>query len=144
MARRVKSNKKRKYAGNRFFGGGNAKNRRGKGNRGGVGRAGFHKHKWLQTIKRGEMSKRSRGEHGFYHLSARLAVTLEEIMRGVSKNKFAQKDGFFDVDLPKAKILSNGVVGQKLFVKAKAFTAKAKEKIEAAGGKVQAPDATAK
>ena len=140
MARRVKSSKKRKYAGNRFYGGGNAKNRRGKGNRGGVGRAGFHKHKWLQTIKRGEKNKRERGEHGFYHSSPRLdEVSLLEIMHGVALNKFQQKDGFYDVDLPDSKILSNGPVSVsvKLFVKAGAFSAKAKEKIEKAGGKTQ-------
>ena len=138
MARRVKSSKKRKYAGNRFFGGGNAKKRRGKGNRGGVGRAGFHKHKWLQTIKRGEISKRTRGEQGFFHAHKRLReVTLYEIARGVAQKKFPQKEGFVEVDLPRCKVLSNGSVAEKLFVKAKAFSEKAKQKIEAAGGKTQ-------
>ncbi|HIH20526.1 TPA: 50S ribosomal protein L15 [Candidatus Micrarchaeota archaeon] len=141
MARRVKSNKKRKYAGNRFFGGGNAKNRRGKGNRGGVGRAGYHKHKWLQTIKRGEISKRTRGEHGFYHTGGHARqITLAQLERALLNGKFQQKDGFFEVNLPNAKILSNGSVSQKLSVKARAFSAKAKEKIEAAGGKIQAPE----
>ena len=138
MARRVKSSKKRKYAGNRFYGGGNAKNRRGKGNRGGVGRAGFHKHKWLQTIKRGEISKRTRGEQGFYHARRRLKeVTLGEIARLAAQDKFPSKDGFVEVDLPRCKVLSNGAATEKLFVKAQAFSAKAKEKIEAAGGKTQ-------
>ncbi len=137
MARRVKSNKKRKYAGNRSFGGGNAKNRRGKGNRGGVGRAGFHKHKWLQTIKRGETSKRDRGEQGFFHPRGSFSqeITLEQISRKIAKGEIKQAEGFYVVELPKAKVLSNGSITQKVEVKARAFSAKAKEKIEAAGGK---------
>ena len=51
MARRFESRKKKKYAGNRTFGAGNKKNRRGKGSRGGVGRGGYHKHRWFHTIK---------------------------------------------------------------------------------------------
>ena len=50
MARRNTS-RRFKHRGNRTHGGGNTKNRRGKGNRGGVGRAGYHKHRWLHTIK---------------------------------------------------------------------------------------------
>lgn len=136
MPRRMKSSKKRKYAGNRSFGGGNAKNRRGKGNRGGVGRAGFHKHNWLRTIKRGEINKRTRGEHGFHHARKKMQeVTLEDISKRVSKGDFKQEQGFYVLVLPNAKILSNGTVSAKLDVKAKAFSAKAKEKIEAFGGK---------
>lgn len=137
MSRRVKSAKKRKYAGNRSFGGGNAKNRRGKGNRGGVGRAGFHKHNWLRTIKMGETNKRDRGEQGFFHKGRVYLqeVTIEQISNKIAKGQFKQTEGFYVVELPKSKILSNGSISQKAEVKAKAFSAKAKEKIEAAGGK---------
>ncbi len=136
MARRVKSNKKRKYAGNRSFGGGNAKNRRGKGNRGGVGRAGFHKHNWLRTIKMGETNKRDRGESGFFHVSKSFAeITLSKLSLQAFNGKFKQEGGLYVVELPKHKVLSNGSVTQKLDVRAHAFSAKAKEKIEAAGGK---------
>ena len=41
-----KRRKKNKVRGNRTHGGGGTKNRRGSGNRGGVGRAGSHKHKF--------------------------------------------------------------------------------------------------
>ncbi|MEM4255296.1 MAG: uL15 family ribosomal protein [Candidatus Norongarragalinales archaeon] len=137
MARRVKSAKKRKYAGNRSFGGGNAKNRRGKGNRGGVGRAGFHKHNWLRTIKQGEKNKSERGEQGFFHSQGAMQeVTLEQISQKIAKGEIKEADGFYPLELPRAKILSNGKLAHKLDVKAKAFSAKAKEKIEAAGGKV--------
>ncbi|MFH1056450.1 MAG: uL15 family ribosomal protein [Candidatus Micrarchaeota archaeon] len=136
MPRRVKSAKKRKYAGNRSFGGGNAKNRRGKGNRGGVGRAGFHKHNWLRTIKRGEMSKRSRGEHGFSSLARKLyEITVEQISKLALSGKLEQKEGFLVASFPKTKVISNGFAQPKLDVRAKAFSAKAKEKIESAGGK---------
>lgn len=136
MPRRMKSSKKRKYAGNRSFGGGNAKNRRGKGNRGGVGRAGFHKHNWLRTIKRGEINKRTRGEQGFYHQQKRLReITIEELQRKAEKGELKQEGGFYVVEAPNAKILSNGRLSAKFSVTAKAFSVKAKEKIEAAGGK---------
>src|SRR3989344_3338123 len=115
MAKRMKSNKKRKYAGNRSFGGGNAKNRRGKGNRGGVGRAGFHKHNWLRTIKMGETSKRDRGEHGFHHDRKKLvSITLEQLSIQANNGKLAQKEGFYVVELPSGKILSNGSLSIKL------------------------------
>ncbi|HLD63223.1 MAG TPA: uL15 family ribosomal protein [Candidatus Norongarragalinales archaeon] len=136
MAKRMKSNKKRKYAGNRSFGGGNAKNRRGKGNRGGVGRAGFHKHNWLRTIKLGETNKRDRGLSGFFHPKGTTReITLESISRRISKGEFKQADGLYAVELPHSKVLSNGTFSHKAEVKARAFSAKAKEKIEAAGGK---------
>ncbi len=136
MARRAKSAKKRKYAGNRSFGGGNAKNRRGKGNRGGVGRAGFHKHNWLRTIKMGETNKRDRGEQGFHHAHKRLQeIALFELDLQAKNGLLAQKEGFYVAELPLHKVLSDGKISVKLDVKAKGFSAKAKEKIEAAGGK---------
>lgn len=143
MAVRVKSNKKRKYAGNRSFGGGNAKNRRGKGNRGGVGRAGFHKHNWLRTIKMGETNKRDRGEHGFRHFSNKLKeISVEMLCSQAAAGKYPQKDGFYVIELKGFKVLSNGVASLKLDVKASAFTKPAIEKIKAAGGKAEALEKT--
>ena len=45
--------------------------------------------------------------------------------------------GILKKDCDGIKILSNGVLSKKLTVKANAFSAAAKEKIEAAGGKAE-------
>ena len=112
MARRIRSRGKKKFLGNRSHGAGNCKNRRGKGSRGGVGRAGFHKHKWLQTIKRGEI----KGEKGFVNPSpsARPRSELREISVGAIQREIdagkraAGVDGVYQVALPKFKVLSGG------------------------------------
>lgn len=122
MARRIAS-RKRKHYGNRTFGGGNTKNRRGKGNRGGVGRAGFHKHKWLQTINAGEHKKRKYGFHT--HSLVTTTVTLDML----SKTKEAK------VVLAHARVVATGELTKPLEVHAYGFSAAAKQAIEKAGGK---------
>ncbi len=142
MARRIRARGKKKFLGNRTHGGGNAKNRRGKGSRGGVGRAGFHKHKWLQTIKRGEI----RGEKGFRNPSpsARSGkkpreVSLGEIQREIDAGKHAAgADGVYALALRGCKVLSGGELRAKIAVRAAGFSGKAKQKIAAAGGSVSA------
>jgi len=136
MARRIKS-RKSKHMGNRSFGGGNAKNRRGKGNRGGVGRAGYHKHRWLHTIKFEGTNKVERGESGFSNptrrtfISVSLANLESRITRGEAK---ADAGGIHSFSLKGCKILSGGAAKHKMAVKASAFSEKAKQKIIAAGG----------
>ncbi len=139
MARRI-SSRKFKHRGNRTHGGGNTKNRRGKGNRGGVGRAGYHKHNWLRTIKTEGTNKKDKGLTGFTNPTRKIYATmdLEElnlaITRGVETGKIAKNDaGLLVVSLPKTKILSGGTLGHKAAIKAYAFSAKAKEKLEKAG-----------
>ena len=121
MARRNPSRKSR-HLGHRTFGGGNTKNRRGKGCRGGKGRAGYHKHKWLQTIKRGEHKPPKKG-----FVSGR--KTLEETTLAKIEAMPEQ-----EIVLKNTKVLSNGNLTRSVKITATAFTAKAKEKIEAAGG----------
>ena len=121
MVRRIAS-RKSKHLGNRTFGGGNTKNRRGKGCRGGKGRAGYHKHKWLQTIKLGLHKPPKKG---FKSGRRKLAeVTLAKIEAMPEQ----------EILLRNVKVLSNGNLTRSVKVHAAAFTAKAKEKIEAAGG----------
>lgn len=142
MARRIRARGKKKFLGNRTHGAGNAKNRRGKGSRGGVGRAGFHKHKWLQTIKRGEIH----GEKGFVNPSPSARerselkeINLGEIQRAIESGKHAAgADGIYAVSLPGFKVLSGGALRSKVALKAGGFSAKAKEKIAAAGGSASA------
>ncbi len=137
MARRTKS-KKRKYLGNRTYGGGNTKNRRGKGSRGGVGRAGYHKHKWLATIKAG-LNKGRRT--GFVHYNAKKVqtITLGEIQAAIVSGKYqkASPDGKFEIVFSdRMKVLSQGELADAINVKAGSFSARAKEKVEKAGGTV--------
>ena len=139
MARRVKSKKRKRYLGNRSFGGGNAKNRRGKGNRGGVGRAGFHKHNWLRTIKLEGTSQRERGDKGFFNPTR---VKLKEISLGELKARInagefkPDAQGVYSINLEGFKVLSSGNVNVKLAVRASGFSKKAVQKITAAGGTV--------
>ena len=136
MARRIHS-KKRKHLGNRTFGGGNTKNRRGKGNRGGVGRAGYHKHKWLHTIKYEGTNKRDRGMHGFVNPTRKeySIISLETLSSQIAVGKHKPNaDGVYEIVLPKTKVLSNGSIKHKLLLKASAFSKNAVEKIKAAGG----------
>ncbi|MBI2444929.1 uL15 family ribosomal protein [Candidatus Micrarchaeota archaeon] len=136
MARRNVS-RRFKHRGNRTHGGGNTKNRRGKGNRGGVGRAGYHKHNWLRTIKEEGTNKKDKGLSGFHNPTRKIYATLslQELDRVLSEGKIPKNDqGLFQVSLPKTKILSGGTLSHKAAVKAYAFSAKAKEKIEKAGG----------
>ena len=138
MARRIKS-KKRKYLGNRSYGRGNTKNGRGKGTRGGVGRAGYHKHKWLKTIKEGLNKSR---RHGFVNRNSESAgmdeITLTALQKQLDAGKFKKEaDGKFLVALSVyTKVLSNGTLTSPVKISAGAFSEKAKAKIAKAGGQV--------
>lgn len=133
MARRIPS-RKRKHYGNRNFGGGNTKNRRGKGNKGGVGNAGARKHHWLRTIKTVGTNKQNKGLTGFTNPNAKnlVGLSLKNIDLLVTRGK-AKVEG--DVlTLKKIKVLSNGTITNKIkTLKASAFTKKAVEKLKALG-----------
>jgi len=137
MARRH-SKKGRKYLGNRSHGAGNIKNRRGKGSKGGVGNAGYHKHKWMHTIKF-RLAEITARHKGFANPTTRKqqAVSLHEITRRADHGEFqAAPNGALVVDFrhKNVKVLGSGKVTRKLEVTAAAFAKKAKEKIVAAGG----------
>ncbi len=131
MPRRVKSQKKKNYAGNRSYGGGNAKNRRGKGNKGGKGRAGIRTHKWFRKIK----TEGTRGSKGQGFINSHPASRHVLNFLNVFELAYFAKDGV--VNLPGTKVLSGGLVGGKYHVKAAAFSEKAKVKIEEAGGQAE-------
>ena len=126
MVVRIKS-RKSKHLGNRTYGGGNKKNRRGKGCRGGKGRAGWNTHKWLLTIKNNEHKRRKRG---FASVRAKPAtINLTQLSKRIQEGDYKE-----EIVLKKTKVLSNGDYNHKIKVRAFGFTAKAREKIEAAGG----------
>ena len=130
---------KKKYLGTRRHGAGNAKNRRGSGNRGGKGFAGSGKHKWFQIIKHypGHFGG---GRHGFKpvrkklrEISLREVTNVGRINEMANAGELAKREGkmFFDFD---GKILGGGEIKLPVVVKAVFFSESAKKKIESAGG----------
>ncbi len=118
----------RKYLGMRSWGAGNIKNRRGAGDRGGVGRGG-KKHKWTWTVK---YDKESIGSHGFTRWGK---TKLDEInLDKLSAQIMLSKDAKPAIVLPGYKVLSSGTLKKAALIKATAFSAKAAEKIKQAGG----------
>ena len=127
MVVRIKK-KGRKYLGNRRWGAGNIKNRRGGGDRGGVGKAGRkHKQTYRVVYERAEMSHK-----GFYNYKKN---PLNEINLGTVSKKVLQSSAEKPViELPNFKVLSSGVLAKPAVIKASAFSKKAEEKIRQAGG----------
>jgi len=122
-----KSRKIGKFRGTRSCGTGNVKNKRGSGCRGGVGNAGLHKHKWSWITandpdrygREGLKRRRPQGP----------VLNLYEI------NIIAQKEGKKDIAF-KGKILGTGKLSEAVNIKAAAWSARAEEKIKAAGGSI--------
>lgn len=130
--------KKNRLRGQRTHGKGNTKNKRGAGCRGGRGRAGSHKHKFSKYymtfgVKRKLKAKEKPKAINLDELSERLAK--------LGREKKVEKEGDYIVingnTLPVSKILSTGLISEKILVKNLAVSKKAKEKIEKAGGKVE-------
>jgi large subunit ribosomal protein L15 len=103
---------------------GKHKNARGGGSRGGRGDSGKCKHHFMRSIMLGtEM-----GKYGFVRPRRQEIKTVNvDLLEGM-----ADPEG--KVDLGRAKVLGRGRLTRKLIVSASAFSAAAKNKIEAAGG----------
>lgn len=124
--------------GERTHGHGNKKNRRGGGSRGGIGKGGSHKHKfskyYLDFGTKRVLKKQPRP----------MAIDLDDLQKGIPtwlEKKLVEKHGsavHIDGDkIGYGKILSRGAVKEKLTIKNMTVSAKAKEKIESAGGKIE-------
>ncbi|MEM3791504.1 MAG: uL15m family ribosomal protein [Candidatus Micrarchaeaceae archaeon] len=127
MVLRIKK-RSRKYLGTRRWGAGNIKNRRGSGDKGGVGKGG-RKHKFTHIVK----YEKERLKHvGFSRPNKhRLEeITLREISEIASKSKEEKPV----IELRGYKVLSNGSIERSVVVKAGSFSKKAEEKIKKAGG----------
>lgn len=135
--------KHRRFRGRRTYKGAK-KRRRGAGRRGGRGLAGLHKHKWTYTVK---YAPEHFGKRGFIPPKAMvrpiMAINLEDLDKMVDdllERKLAERvDDKIKINLPKIgceKVLGGGRVSRPLIIEAKYFSKKAKEKLEAAGGKV--------
>lgn len=105
---------------------------RGAGLRGGRGNAGMHKHKWIYTVK---YEPDHFGRYGF----KRPQGTVEE-KKTINVGDLALKfTGQNEVNLTEAgygKLLGGGAVSAPFTVTVAEASAKAKEKLEAAGGKL--------
>ncbi|MCX8175066.1 MAG: 50S ribosomal protein L15 [Candidatus Micrarchaeota archaeon] len=138
MARAKKRN--RKFLGSRSHGKGNAKNRRGKGNKGGWGRAGMHKHRFTYITA---YEPDFFGVHGFSPVRRKRmrTINLWEIEQLARKGKLEVREGkpYFEFD---GKVLGCGSISTPVCIKALAFSSGAKAKIEKAGGSAEAPPAT--
>ncbi len=127
--------KKNKLRGHRTHGAGGTKNRRGAGTRGGVGRAGSHKHKFSKYyltfgIKRKLKAKKKGKAINLIDISRKLDAWVES-------GKAAGENGVIVLDGKKlgfAKILSVGNVKEKIKIVNAKVSAKAAEKIAEAGG----------
>ena len=137
--------KSRKMHGYRTRGYGNVGQHRKSGCKGGVGAAGMHKHMWSWVIK---YFPDWFGKHGFTprgpeHTPVVTTINvgrLNEIAQDLLRKGAAVKEGeLIVIDTTKmgiAKVLSSGKVTLPLKVIAYSVSERAKEKIEAAGGKV--------
>ncbi|MCX8197148.1 MAG: uL15 family ribosomal protein [Candidatus Micrarchaeota archaeon] len=134
MARQRK--RSRKFLGSRSHGKGNAKNRRGKGNKGGWGRAGMHKHRfsYVTVYERDWMEHGSRFGFVNHNRPARLpSMNLYEIEQMAQRGKIQKRQDMLYFEFS-GKILGTGTLSFPVHVKAAAFSKGAKEKIQKAGG----------
>lgn len=138
MVRR-RERKWKDYLGSRTWGGGNTKNRRGKGSRGGKGYAGSHKHKWFKMIVE---EPDHFGSKGFAQIPVTLAkkralktINVSDIYSMASVGNLQKKDDLFQFEFD-GKVLGSGIIAVPVAVKAVSVSESAKAKIEAAGGKI--------
>jgi large subunit ribosomal protein L15 len=129
----------RKKRGSRTHGWGRVGQHRGGGQRGGHGKAGFHKHKWTYVIK---YEPDYFGKKGFTSpkrlkrkVNAINAGTLDELAETLS----AKKEGKLFIDLESlgyTKLLGTGKVTKPLTVKVPSCSKSAADKIKEAGGQI--------
>ena len=136
MPRRIAKRKKR-FLGSRNCGGGNVKNRRGSGCRGGKGMyAGSHKHRWTYIIK---YEPDHFGRHGFSPINPKEdfeTINVGEIYALAKAGRLEKKGDMFVLEF-EGKVLGSGEIALPVSVKAISFSEGAKAKIEKASGKCE-------
>jgi len=136
-----KRSKRSRLRGRRSCGMGARNNYRGKGTRGGKGMAGTGKRAGQKKTWILKYAPDYFGKKGFRRPRKEkplAGINLDDIQQKMDKfveegNARKIEDGF-EVELKGYKILSRGSPTEKLVIKASAFSEKAKEKIEKAGG----------
>ena len=141
-----------RHRGNRSHGWGHKKKHRGGGSRGGKGRAGLHKHKYVYAIVNKLMDRGRFSKTGFIPKPvAPDAKTinlyqLEQSIQQLLEKKLATKSGkTVTIDCSKIgidKILGGGRVSTPLNITVSSISESAKNKIEKAGGKVNAGESS--
>lgn len=133
-------NKRSKFRGSRTCGGGTHKNRRGAGNRGGRGAAGWRDHNFTRWYFLG----RTEGKHGFvcktsYSWETMDIGEIDQLVPELLANGIATQEGdVIKIDAASIgveKVLGSGQVTHKFSITADAFSASAVAKIEEKGGK---------
>lgn len=134
-----KRRRKFKKLGQRTRGHGDTKNMRGSGSRGGKGLAGSHKHKWSKYYKKfGTEEKQI--------LSRKIvkAINIDQLIEMLPKllaaETVSKEAGMLAIDGSKIgfdKLLSRGMLSEKIIVRKMKASAKAIEKIKKAGGKFE-------
>ncbi len=135
--------KTKKNRGSRSHGRGTKKGR-GAGERGGRGKAGLGKHKWTSLANEDPDYFGPKGFTRPQKLIEKDKVIniyqIEEALDEFIKQGFAEKEGStYEVDLEKAgfdKLLSRGRATKEMKIKISDSSARAKEKIEEAGGEL--------
>ncbi|MAG18018.1 MAG: 50S ribosomal protein L15 [Candidatus Diapherotrites archaeon] len=129
--------KKNKVRGQRTHGGGGTKNRRGAGSRGGVGKAGSHKHKFSKHYVDFGVKKTLKPKKKENTIS--LAYINDNVEKWLADGK-VKKDGSIIVIDGKAfrfgKVLGNGIINHKIKIENANASKMAREKIQKAGGNV--------
>ncbi len=133
MARKGKRN--RKFNGSRNHGKGNAKNARGKDNKGGWGRAGMHKHRFTYITR---YEPDYFGVHGFapvrkVKIKTMNLFEIEQLAIAGKLEKKGDKD-YFEFE---GKVLGSGAISKPVAVKAVSFSKGVIEKITKAGGSTE-------
>ncbi len=143
-----KRKKNRKLRGSRTYGWGSPKKHRGKGSRGGVGKSGMGKRGQHKMSLLNALGIKNLGSHGFVRprqetfedKAINLKVIDMNVDKWIAKKMAVEEKGMISLDLEKlgfTKVLGAGTVSRKMIIKADKFSEGAKEKIEAAGGKVE-------
>ena len=137
-----KGKRNRKFNGTRNHGKGNAKNRRGKGGKGGWGRAGTHKHRFTYVAVYERHWMAHGGRYGFANQNARAelpVINLYEIDQLARNGKLEKREGKLTFDFD-GKVLGTGAITFPVVVRALCFSEKAKEKLKACGGSAISPE----
>jgi len=134
-----KLRKTRKKRGSRTQGYGRVGQHRAGGQRGGHGKAGFHKHKWTYVIKYEPEYFGKRGFHSPKSLGRKTKTinvgALDELAEKISTEK--RKKFLIDLEgLGYSKLLGTGKVKKPLIVKVMSCSKSAAEKIKEAGGQI--------
>ncbi|MFH1404369.1 MAG: uL15 family ribosomal protein [Candidatus Altiarchaeota archaeon] len=143
MAQRNRKTQKRR--GSVTHGYGNRQKHRGAGSRGGVGMAGSKKHKWNRISKEmpGYFGRTGFTRHKSISKDANtinICFIQDHLGQFIEKGVASKKGDTYMVDLTKTKydkLLGTGKVSAKLKVTVKSCSAKARDKITAAGGSVE-------